>query len=250
MSPFYKPTKNGLFVLTVFMTTALGLFWIAETASHNLLRNEYSRQQTILNQINHIDIASVKKGIQTMGVPVSAHSVMDRASKFISVERKQTINIHSLPSKQLSRDVLVSLTKFAPPTHQNISIFPEVSVTATGYTAGFESTGKKPDHPVYGITFSGVKVRRDFVSTIAADPTVFPLGTLLYVPGYGYGLVADTGSAIKGRVIDLYYENIEQVFSEWGKRKVKVYIIHWGSGKVTEQMLDRFNHQFSTTATP
>lgn len=46
-----------------------------------------------------------------------------------------------------------------------------VTVVATGYTAGYESTGKRPNHPDYGITYSGVKVRRDkkTVSTIAAD---------------------------------------------------------------------------------
>lgn len=74
-----------------------------------------------------------------------------------------------------------------------------VEVIATGYTAGVESTGKRPGHPQYGITYSGVKVRRDQVSTIAADPRLFPIGTLLYIPGYGYGVVADTGSAIKGK---------------------------------------------------
>src|SRR5699024_5245918 len=41
-------------------------------------------------------------------------------------------------------------------------------VLATGYTAGIESTGKNPDHPLYGITYSGVKVKRDLYSTIAA----------------------------------------------------------------------------------
>ena len=50
-----------------------------------------------------------------------------------------------------------------------------VKVTATGYTAGYESTGKKPGHPQYGITYSGVKVKRDrnTLSTIAADLMYF-----------------------------------------------------------------------------
>src|SRR5699024_7938143 len=84
--------------------------------------------------------------------------------------------------------------------------YPSKTVIATGYTAGAESTGKTPDHPQYGITFSGVNVKRDLYSTIAADVDVFPIGTVLYIPNYGYGVVADTGSAIKGNKIDLYYE--------------------------------------------
>src|SRR6185312_15277556 len=85
------------------------------------------------------------------------------------------------------------------------SQYPSKKVVATGYTAGIESTGKEPGHPLYGITYSGVKVKRDLYSTIAADPKVFPLGTILFIPGYGYGVVADTGSAIKGNIIDLYF---------------------------------------------
>ncbi|WP_234404979.1 3D domain-containing protein [Paenibacillus bouchesdurhonensis] len=116
--------------------------------------------------------------------------------------------------------------------------FETVKVVATGYTAGYESTGKRPNHPGYGITYSGVKVRRDkdTISTIAADLKVFPLGTILYIPGYGYGVVADKGSAIKGNKIDLYFKTTKQVFKEWGKKEVEVQVIRKGSGKLTEDM--------------
>lgn len=116
---------------------------------------------------------------------------------------------------------------------------PTVKVVATGYTAGYESTGKKPNHPQYGITYSGVKVKRDknTVSTIAADLKVFPIGTILYIPDYGYGVVADKGSAIRGNRIDLYFSTTKQVFKEWGKREVEVQVVRKGSGKLTEEML-------------
>ncbi|MHA6483157.1 3D domain-containing protein [Paenibacillus sp. strain BS8-2] len=116
-----------------------------------------------------------------------------------------------------------------------------IEVVATGYTAGVESTGKRPGHPGYGITYSGVKVRRDQVSTIAADPNLFPIGTLLLIPGYGYGVVADTGSAIKGNKIDLYFETISEVYEQWGKRKVSVQVLRRGKGKLTESWLHNIN---------
>lgn len=114
-----------------------------------------------------------------------------------------------------------------------------VVVTATGYTAGKESTGKEPGHPQYGITYSGLKVVRDqeTLSTIAADLDVFPLGTILYIPGYGYGVVADIGSAIKGNIIDLYFETKEDVFDKWGKKTLEVYVIEKGNGSITEEIL-------------
>jgi len=126
---------------------------------------------------------------------------------------------------------------------EQVKGLPTVRVTATGYTAGVESTGKTPDHPAYGITASGVRVRRDVYSTIAADPNVFPMGTILYIPGYGYGVVADTGSAIRGRLIDLYYETVEEIYDEWGKKEVQVYLVQRGDGKVTEEMLDELNRR-------
>ncbi|MBM7570928.1 3D domain-containing protein [Aquibacillus albus] len=119
--------------------------------------------------------------------------------------------------------------------------YPSEVVLATGYTAGKESTGKTPDHPEYGITFSGVKVKRDLYSTIAADLDVFPLGTILFIPGYGYGVVADKGSAIKGNKIDLYYPTVEDVYDKWGKKEVEVYVIKKGNGELTEEVLAELN---------
>ncbi len=127
-----------------------------------------------------------------------------------------------------------------------------VHVTATGYTAGVESTGKYPGDPAYGITFSGLPVLRDSYSTVAADPSVFPLGTVLFIPGYGYGVVADTGSAIKGMKLDLYYDSIDDVFNEWGKKDLDVFVIKEGKGSITQDELNALNertnyHEFKRT---
>ncbi|MBS4205255.1 3D domain-containing protein [Lederbergia citrea] len=128
-----------------------------------------------------------------------------------------------------------NVEKKASKDDKNWSEYPSKKVVATGYTAGIESTGKNPGHPLYGLTYSGVKVKRDLFSTIAADPKVFPLGTVLFIPGYGYGVVADTGSAIKGNIIDLFFETVDDVYNEWGKKTVEVYIIQKGNGKLTEE---------------
>lgn len=127
----------------------------------------------------------------------------------------------------------------------DFSQYPKKRVVATGYTAGVESTGKSPDHPQYGITYSGVEVRRDLYSTIAADLNIFPLGTILYIPGYGYGVVSDIGGAIKGNKIDLYFDTIEQVYGEWGKKEVDVYVVKEGNGNVTEADLRLLNEDES-----
>ena len=121
------------------------------------------------------------------------------------------------------------------------SKYPKKKMVATGYTAGVESTGKNPGHPEYGITYSGVKVKRDLFSTIAADLTVFPIGTILFIPDYGYGVVADKGGAIKGDKLDLYYDTVEEVYEQWGMKTLEVSIIKMGDGNLTETELTTMN---------
>ncbi|MEW6771829.1 MAG: peptidoglycan DD-metalloendopeptidase family protein [Bacillota bacterium] len=100
-----------------------------------------------------------------------------------------------------------------------------VVVEATGYTAGYESTGKSPGDPGYGITATGTRARR---GTVAVDPEVIPLGTKMYIPGYGYGIAEDTGGDIKGNRIDLFFDDVDEA-RQWGRKTVTVRL--FGRGK-------------------
>ncbi len=73
-----------------------------------------------------------------------------------------------------------------------------------------------------GVTASGTHAGR---GTIAADTHRFPFGTIMYIPGYGYGRVEDCGSAIKGAKIDLFFKKHSDAM-EWGRQKktVKVWL--------------------------
>lgn len=61
--------------------------------------------------------------------------------------------------------------------------------------------------------------------TIAADTSIYPYGTVMHIPGYGYGRVEDTGGAVKGHHIDLYRPN-HWFAKQWGAqaKKVKVWL--------------------------
>ncbi len=72
-----------------------------------------------------------------------------------------------------------------------------------------------------GITASGISATRGIV---AVDPNVIPLGTRLYIPGYGEALAADTGGAIQGARIDLVMESYGEAMS-FGRREVEVYVL-------------------------
>lgn len=110
---------------------------------------------------------------------------------------------------------------------QQIPPYITLEVEVTAYTAGYESTRKRPGHPAYGITKNGSKVLEGY--TIAA-PNEFPFGTKIYIPGYGLGEVQDRGNLIKwdpkkGKyVLDVYIEDLDRAL-EWGRKTlhVKVY---------------------------
>ncbi|WP_238918906.1 3D domain-containing protein [Clostridium sp. YIM B02555] len=87
--------------------------------------------------------------------------------------------------------------------------------SATAYTGG---TGN--------ITASGLPVQRDpsGLSTVAVDPNVIPLGSHLYIEGYGYAIAADTGGAIKGNIIDVYFNSSSEC-NNWGTKTVHVTVL-------------------------
>lgn len=97
------------------------------------------------------------------------------------------------------------------------------NVTLTAYSAGASHTGKNADHPQYGITASGKRAEEG--RTIAVDPGVIPLGTWVYIEGIGFRRAEDTGGAVKGNKIDVYYEDDRSAVNFGMKRSKAVYVI-------------------------
>jgi len=92
-----------------------------------------------------------------------------------------------------------------------------LTMEATAYYPGPESTGIWAD----GYTSTGLRAGH---GVVAVDPEVIPLGTALYIPGYGLAVAADVGSAIKGNRIDLCFDTYEEALF-FGRRPVEVYIL-------------------------
>ena len=70
-------------------------------------------------------------------------------------------------------------------------------------------------------TFTGTWPKQ---GTIAVDPDVIPLGTQVYIVGYGFATAEDTGGAIDGEIVDLYMDT-EEACIAWGRRDAVVYIL-------------------------
>lgn len=96
-----------------------------------------------------------------------------------------------------------------------------LTMNGSAYTAGFESTGKNPGDAGYGRTATGMSATK---GVVAVDPDVIPLGTELYISGYGLAVAGDTGGAIKGNKIDLCYDTLNEALN-FGRRNVSVYIL-------------------------
>ena len=88
-----------------------------------------------------------------------------------------------------------------------------LEMLATAYTANCYGCS--------GMTKSGVRAGYGIV---AVDPNVIPLGTHLYIKGYGPAIAGDTGGAIRGNRIDLGFDSSADAFA-FGSRPVRVYIL-------------------------
>lgn len=89
----------------------------------------------------------------------------------------------------------------------------KLNCTATAYSNHSNTaTGRRPVRNEGGL------------STIAVDPSVIPLGSKVYVDGYGYAIAADTGGAIKGSKIDIYLNSTSECM-DWGRKSVNVLVL-------------------------
>ncbi|WP_088101953.1 3D domain-containing protein [Halalkalibacter urbisdiaboli] len=94
----------------------------------------------------------------------------------------------------------------------------ELTMTATAYTASCEGCS--------GITATGIDLNKNpNKKVISVDPSVIPLGSKVYVEGYGYAIAGDTGSSIKGNKIDIFLADKQDAIN-WGSRKVKVKVLN------------------------
>ena len=92
-----------------------------------------------------------------------------------------------------------------------------MTVEATAYTANCAGCS--------GTTATGVNLKSNpNQRVIAVDPSVIPLGSKVYVEGYGQAVAADTGGAIKGNRIDVFVSS-DSAAQDWGRRSVKITVI-------------------------
>lgn len=127
-------------------------------------------------------------------------------------ENKKVANNHTEKSKSVEKSEKVTTASEAEPESGK-----ELVVTATAYTAYCNGCS--------GTTAYGIDLRSNpNQKVIAVDPSIIPLGTKVWVEGYGVAIAGDTGGAIKGHKIDVFIPTYEDAM-EWGVKKIKIKIL-------------------------
>jgi uncharacterized protein YabE (DUF348 family) len=149
------------------------------------------------------------------------------------IEAAPVTQIYSYGTKIVKRELVL-------PDGSTATYWRKLRVLATSYTAA--TSGKVRTHPEFGITATGMRAG---VGIVAVDPKVINLRTRVYVPGYGLATAGDTGGRIKGKRVDLGYDEANLVL--WYKW-VDVYLldppppsdqIHW---VIPDTPKERYTH--------
>ncbi len=220
--------------------------WSTSTTVANFLEN----QQVTLNKLDYIEpsmnetitasstvkITRVEKVSDVVEEPIDFKTVK-QADKTLAKGKQKVIQVgvkgviqkmyeRTLEDgKEVSRKTIITETLKQSKNHiiavgtkvaeKKPAVAKEITVTATAYVLNCKGCS--------GRTATGLVLRPN-MKIVAVDPSVIPLGTKLYVEGYGYALAADKGGWVKGKKVDLLFPS-ESSARNWGVRKIKVKIL-------------------------
>ena len=145
----------------------------------------------------------------------------DREQQAKAMEEAQKKAAEEESQKQTQQQVQQTSTKTvdnseAATSADNVSGSKTLTMSATAYSTEANGMG------TYSAT--GINLKQH-PSCVAVDPSVIPLGSIIWVSGYGVSVAGDTGTAIKGNVIDLHFSTVAQSMA-WGRRTVTVKILN------------------------
>ncbi|GGH88211.1 3D (Asp-Asp-Asp) domain-containing protein [Pullulanibacillus pueri] len=158
-------------------------------------------------------LAAGKQSVSDLFIPeVHGHLPISSNNKDDDLDKHATY-LKKIPHSHYHKSAKEYMKKIADKQHKKNTI----EVKATAYTAQCKGCS--------GITKSGYDLEKHpQAKVIAVDPDVIPLGSTLYVPGYGVAKAADTGGAIDGHHIDVYFHS-NQDAREWGVKHMNVTIL-------------------------
>ncbi len=165
-------------------------------------RQRYARETRALQSRQRTLASLLAEASRTVSGLEQARA--QRAAYLASLATQRRLNASSIAALQSQAQAVESRARqISPPTAGQLT--GAMTVIATGYS-------------LRGRTATGVPAGW---GVVAVDPSVIPLGTRMTIPGYGEGIAADTGGAVVGGTIDLWFPTLAQARA-WGRRTVTI----------------------------
>lgn len=183
------------FIISI-STAILLSFGMTSAASANTYQVKSGDTLWNIAKKNNVTVNQIKSWNK-----LSSDRIVPKQVLHVSAQKAATVKAQPKPATKVNG---VTFTK-------------ELTVTATAYTADCKGCT--------GITATGLNLKKNpNAKAISVDPKVIPLGTKVYVEGYGYAVAADKGSAVKGNKIDVFFSSKQKAL-QWGVKKVKIKIV-------------------------
>lgn len=176
------------------------------------IANDFEVELNQLIEWNDIEDPS----LIVVGDTLKLHLNIEQLKKYNQYEERRNKRLNEKNEEIKKRAIENVLTDTRTPKQKMSEKV--LTMTATAYVALCDSG-------CTGITATGINlIENPHKKVIAVDPSVIPLGTKVYVEGYGEAIAGDTGGSIKGNKIDVHLPTYEAA-KQWGIRTVKVTIL-------------------------
>lgn len=169
-----------------------------QTLRYGMENNDVRELQTALKNRGHFDFHTATGYYGTITV--------DAVKSF---QRAKGLDVDGIAGPQTFKALNTS--------DENVQQGRVMTVESSAYTANCAGCS--------GVTSQGINLKENpDAKVISVDPSVIPLGSKVYVEGYGTAIAGDTGGAIKGKKIDVFFPEREQAL-QWGRKNVTVKVI-------------------------
>ncbi|RHW33968.1 LysM peptidoglycan-binding domain-containing protein [Lysinibacillus yapensis] len=184
---------------------------VSQIKNWNQLQSELIQPGLTLTLYNNGKTVVAAAPAQNTPAPQPTASSQESSQKAVSQQSAPKKAVAGVSTTRASE----SAAQTAPSTSTNSK---ELIMQATAYTASCEGCS--------GVTATGINLKQNpNAKVISVDPSVIPLGSKVYVEGYGEAIAGDTGSAIKGNKIDVFIPS-KQAAINYGVKQVKVTILN------------------------
>lgn len=199
----------GALFLVVFIVA--GYMWSSMGLEHKQIE---TRQAKIPVTVQYEQVDTLPEGAQEL-VQTGSEGV-EEVNEEVIYEKGKPVHVHEI-GRTIITPMKPTIIRTGVSSMEMAKSHGQVKQVLTMEATAYLPTDGGGD----GITASGIQAKH---GVVAVDPNVIPLGTKLYIPGYGEALAADTGGDIVGSRIDVVMEDYGEAM-QFGRRTVEVYVL-------------------------